>query len=81
MRFMPGPYDSELPVILAKISAPALLLWGEDDKIAPVGLAPDWQKAIAQASVRTFPGTGHLLFHERADAVAAIGEFVHSCSD
>ena len=39
MRFMPGPYDPELPGILAKVSAPTLLLWGEDDKVAPVGLA------------------------------------------
>jgi pimeloyl-ACP methyl ester carboxylesterase len=81
MRFMPGPYDPELPGILAKVSAPTLLLWGEDDKVAPVGLASDWLKAIPQASVRMFPGTGHLLFHERPDAVAAIGEFVHSCRD
>lgn len=78
MRFMPGPYDPELPGILAKVSMPTLLLWGEDDKVAPAGLAPEWEKAIPQTSLRTFPDTGHLLFHERADAVAAIGEFVHS---
>ena len=78
MRFMPGPFDPELPGILALISAPTLLLWGEDDKVAPVGQSPHWHTAIPQGLVRTFPGTGHLLFHERSDAVAAIGEFVHS---
>ena len=78
MRFMPGPFDPELPGILAKISAPALFLWGEDDKVAPIGQLPHWQQAIPHASARTFPATGHLLFHERSDAVAAIGEFVHS---
>jgi pimeloyl-ACP methyl ester carboxylesterase len=80
IRFMPGPYDSELPGILQKVSAPTLLLWGEDDKVAPVGLASEWLKAIPQASVRMFPGTGHLLFHERAEPVAAIGEFARSFS-
>jgi pimeloyl-ACP methyl ester carboxylesterase len=78
MRFMPGPHDSELPVILSQIDAPTLLLWGEDDKVNPAGHAPEWQKTIRQASVRTFPGTGHLLFPERTDAVEAIGEFADS---
>jgi pimeloyl-ACP methyl ester carboxylesterase len=78
MRFMPGPHDPELPGILSQISAPTLLLWGEEDKVNPAGHAPVWQKTIRQASVRTFPGTGHLLFHERTDAVEAIGEFADS---
>jgi pimeloyl-ACP methyl ester carboxylesterase len=78
MRFMPGPFDPELPGILERITAPTLLLWGEDDKVAPVGQFPHWQQAIQHASVTTFPGTGHLLFHERGDAVAAISDFVHS---
>lgn len=78
MRFMPGPSDPELPGILSQISVPTLLLWGEDDRVWPVGQAPHWQQAIPHASVRTFPDTGHLLFHERADAVEAIGVFVDS---
>jgi pimeloyl-ACP methyl ester carboxylesterase len=78
MRFMPGPHDAELPGILPQISAPTLLLWGEDDQVNPVGHAPVWHTAIPQSSVRTFPGTGHLLFHERTDAVEAIGDFADS---
>jgi pimeloyl-ACP methyl ester carboxylesterase len=79
MRLLPGPVDPELPAVLAQITAPTLLLWGEDDKVAPVGLAPAWQRAIGHASARTLPTTGHLLFHERDDAVDAIVEFVDSC--
>ena len=78
MRFMPGPFDPELPGILARITAPTLLLWGEDDKVAPIGQLPHWQRAIQHASLTAFPATGHLLFHERSDAVAAIGEFGHA---
>ncbi|HTT27234.1 MAG TPA: alpha/beta hydrolase [Solirubrobacteraceae bacterium] len=81
MRVMPGPHDPELAGILPQISAPTLLLWGEDDKINPAGHAEDWQRGIPQTSLRTFPGTGHLLFHERADAVAAIGEFAGAQGD
>jgi pimeloyl-ACP methyl ester carboxylesterase len=78
MRLMPGPHDPELQRILPQVSAPTLLLWGQDDKVTPVGHAPEWHKTIPHASVKTFPGTGHLLFHERADAVEAIVEFVNS---
>jgi pimeloyl-ACP methyl ester carboxylesterase len=78
MLLMPGPHDPELPGILTQINAPTLLLWGEDDKVTPVGCAPEWQAAIPQASLRTFPGTGHLLFHERRDAVEAIRDFIDS---
>ena len=78
-RMMPQPHDAELPHILSQIGAQTLLLWGEADKVTPPGHAPEWQKAIPHASVKTFPRTGHLLFHERADAVEAVAEFVDSC--
>ncbi|MEU9880931.1 alpha/beta fold hydrolase [Streptomyces phaeochromogenes] len=78
MRFHPGPHDPDLPGILSSISAPTLILWGEDDRTIPAGHADAWHKALPQASVKTFPGAGHLLFHERPDALAAIVEFVES---
>ena len=77
-RFGPEPYDLELPRILAQISTPTVLLWGEDDKVLPVGQAPEWQKRMPHASLKTFPGTGHLLFHERTECVTSITEFVDS---
>jgi pimeloyl-ACP methyl ester carboxylesterase len=76
MRLMPGPFDTELPGVIQQITAPTLLLWGEDDKVNPAGHAPEWQKGIPQASLTTFPGVGHLLFHETADTLVAITGFV-----
>jgi pimeloyl-ACP methyl ester carboxylesterase len=76
MRLMPGPNDPELPSILARVAAPTMLLWGDDDKVNPFGHAAEWQKAIAQAQLTTFPGVGHLLFHETPDTLAAITTFV-----
>jgi pimeloyl-ACP methyl ester carboxylesterase len=78
MRFLPGAYDPDLPGILSSISAPALLLWGEDDNTIPAGHGDAWRKALPHASVKVFPATGHLLFHERSDALAAIAEFAES---
>jgi pimeloyl-ACP methyl ester carboxylesterase len=75
---MPGTSDPELPSILLGIQVPTLLLWGEDDKVTPSGNAHEWLKALPNGSLRTFAETGHLLFHERPDAVQAVTEFVEA---
>jgi pimeloyl-ACP methyl ester carboxylesterase len=74
-RFMPGPFDPQLATVFAAIDQPTLLLWGDDDKIVPVEHAPAWQSAIPNAELEVFPGAGHLLFHERREAVEAVARF------
>ncbi len=80
-RFMPGPFDPELASVLSLIDKPTQLLWGEDDKIIPIAHSEQWQKALPDASLKVFPATGHLLFHERPEAVAAVEEFVDLSRD
>jgi pimeloyl-ACP methyl ester carboxylesterase len=80
-HFIPGPFDPDLPGTLTAISAPTALLWGTDDKVMPAGMARHWQEALPHAALTMFPSTGHLLFHERPEAVAAIAEFVDSSRD
>jgi pimeloyl-ACP methyl ester carboxylesterase len=77
-QFIPGPFDPDLPGTLTLISVPTALLWGTDDKIMPAGMAGHWQAALPGAPLTMFPDTGHLLFHERPETVAAIAEFVDS---
>ena len=48
-----------------------LLLWGEGDRLIPVEHAQAWAAALPHATLRTFPDAGHLLFHERPEAVEA----------
>jgi pimeloyl-ACP methyl ester carboxylesterase len=71
-----SPYDLKLPKWLHRISAPTLLLWGEEDRLHPVGQAAAWAERIPEASVRIFPGVGHLPSVETPDAVAAVAEFL-----
>lgn len=75
-HFAPGPHDRELKGVLPRITMPTLLLWGEGDRLIPVAHLREWQAALPNASVTTFPGTGHLLFHERPEAIAAVASFV-----
>ena len=36
-------YDPELPGVLRQITTPTVLLWGDEDKVTPVGQLPGWQ--------------------------------------
>jgi pimeloyl-ACP methyl ester carboxylesterase len=75
-RFLPGPFDAALPEILPAISAETLVLWGQGDRLIPVAHAEEWVKLLPNATLRTFDGAGHLLFHERPEAVEAIATFL-----
>ena len=51
--------------ILKKITAPTLLVWGEQDRMIPSANANDYLLAIAGAKLVSFKGVGHLP-HEEA---------------
>ena len=58
-----------------RISAPTLVLWGEQDRINPPSYANEFQGLIAGSRVSMLPNAGHLMMLEQseafADAVAA----------
>ena len=58
--------DHGLAARLHRISCPTLVLWGAQDRIAPLALADRWpgDKAVV-------PDAGHLLEWDQPDAVAA----------
>ena len=56
---------------LATIAAPTLILWGEADKLIPVGHAARFQSAIKTAQTKTYPGVGHVPQEEAAAASLA----------
>lgn len=45
---------------LHRVTAPTLILWGEEDRLNPVGYAADFGAAIAGSVVQTIPGCGHI---------------------
>jgi pimeloyl-ACP methyl ester carboxylesterase len=71
-------YDPGLAGWLHRIAVPTLILWGDADRLIPIGQAAEWQDLLPKATVTTFAGAGHLLFDERPDAVAAVAEFVRA---
>jgi pimeloyl-ACP methyl ester carboxylesterase len=58
---------------------PSLVLWGQQDRILPVGQAAAWQAAL-QGELQRFDGVGHLLFDESTAAADAVVRFTGSAA-
>lgn len=62
---------------LAKIVAPTLLLWGEQDALIPIANAQDYLSAIPNAILVSLPGLGHVPFEELpAASLLPVAEFL-----
>jgi pimeloyl-ACP methyl ester carboxylesterase len=68
-------HESGLGRWLHRIDVPTLLLWGDADRVVPFAQAAVWAAAIPKATIKRFPGAGHLLFEERSDTALALVEF------
>jgi pimeloyl-ACP methyl ester carboxylesterase len=63
--------------ILKKITAPTLLVWGEQDAMIPFANSNDYLKAIAGSKRVSFKGVGHLPHEEAPGAsMGAVREFL-----
>jgi pimeloyl-ACP methyl ester carboxylesterase len=69
------PYDRVLPRWLGRVDTPTLVVWGEDDRLAPPELAPAWVGLLPKATSALFPNAGHLVLDESADAGDAVARF------
>jgi pimeloyl-ACP methyl ester carboxylesterase len=64
--------------LLAKISAPTVLVWGEQDAMIPISNAVDYQTAMPQAKLVRLPGIGHVPQEEApALSVGPVNSFLH----
>lgn len=62
--------DGDRRAILARVTAPALVLHGEDDPLVPVEGGRDTAASIPGARLKTIPGWGHDLPLELVDEIA-----------
>jgi len=56
---------------LGAIAPPVLILWGQDDRVIPVGSAERLASGLADSRTIIYPGVGHLPQEEAADQSAA----------
>ena len=73
----PYMYSQTLPHLLGGIRAPALVIWGDDDRIVPLSAGQAYARALHDATFTTIPGCGHFAEMEKPDAVAKlVADFV-----
>ncbi len=68
-----APYEGRL----GELDVPALLLWGAEDRFAPVGGAHRLRKWLADAEVVALEGVGHFVFDQEPErSVAKLVSFL-----
>jgi pimeloyl-ACP methyl ester carboxylesterase len=66
----PRFHNPELERWLPRIVRPLNLIWGDSDKVVPVGIAGTWQQALPQARLSVIERSGHLPQLEQPQATA-----------
>ena len=62
---------------LARITAPTLLLWGEQDRMIPLAHAENYRRAIPQAELVVLPSLGHAPMEEAPErSLAPVLDFL-----
>jgi pimeloyl-ACP methyl ester carboxylesterase len=71
LRRMAAMSRSDPSPILARITTPTLLLWGEADRMIPPTHAADYARAIPCAETVLLPGLGHAPMEEAPESSLA----------
>jgi pimeloyl-ACP methyl ester carboxylesterase len=73
----PWMWSVSLPVAVAGIRVPTLIVWGEKDAVVPLECAEQYHELIRGSELRVLPGVGHTLDMEDPDDLADdVVEFV-----
>jgi pimeloyl-ACP methyl ester carboxylesterase len=72
IAWKPYMYSQTLPNLLGAVHAPALLVWGDDDKVVPLSAGRRYAKALPNARLHTIARCGHCVDMERPDELAAL---------
>jgi pimeloyl-ACP methyl ester carboxylesterase len=77
IAWKPYMYNPTLPHLLGGVRAPALIVWGDDDRIVPRGCGELYASALPDARLVEVESCGHFVDLERPTELARlIGDFV-----
>lgn len=72
IAWKPYMYSQTLPHLLRSVKTPAMLVWGEHDKIVPLSAAHAFAKALPNAKLDIVKGSGHAVALEKPAELAMI---------
>jgi len=70
IAWKPYMYNPTLPYLLGGVRAPALIVWGDDDRIVPKSAGALYARALRQARLETVANSGHCVDMEQPEALA-----------
>src|SRR5487761_2052737 len=68
----PYMYSQTLPYLLGGVRAPALVVWGDDDRHVPRSAGDAYVKALRNARLETVAACGHYVDMEKPDELAKL---------
>jgi pimeloyl-ACP methyl ester carboxylesterase len=71
VTWKPYMVSYQLPALLAGLTVPALLVWGERDAIVPLSAGERYAACIPNATLRVVEGAGHYVEIEQPEQVVA----------
>jgi pimeloyl-ACP methyl ester carboxylesterase len=72
LAWEPRFHDPHLPKWLHRIKVPVTIVWGEQDRILPVGMAKEVHRLIPGSKLEIMRDTGHLPHAEKPDQFVEI---------
>ena len=74
VAWKPYMYSQTLPHLLGGVRSPALVVWGDDDRIVPRSAADVYVRSLRDARLEIVPGSGHFVEMEKPDELAGLIE-------
>jgi pimeloyl-ACP methyl ester carboxylesterase len=68
----PYMYSQTLPHLLGGVRTPALVIWGDDDKIVPISAGHAYTRSLGRATMTTVADCGHFAEMEKPAEVAKL---------
>ncbi len=72
IAWKPYMYSQQLPHLLGAVKAPALIVWGDDDRVVPVSAAHRFKTALPNGRLEIVKGAGHAVEMEKPVELARL---------
>jgi pimeloyl-ACP methyl ester carboxylesterase len=77
IAWKPYMYSPTLPHLLGGVRAPALIVWGDDDRIVPPSAGRLYAQSLPNARLEIVPASGHCVDMEQPEALSRlVSDFV-----
>ncbi|MFT3975197.1 MAG: alpha/beta hydrolase [Amaricoccus sp.] len=71
-----GMGHPNLARMIARITNPTLVVWGDRDRLLPASQLPLWVASLPNGTALSVPGAGHFVLQEKPETLARIGDFL-----